>query len=139
MLNWPMAGGRPWWAEEMARMFNEGEQVRQSVGGVATDVREDGDQVVLTMDVPGVEPEDLELEVEGRNLVVRGEKRAPELGEGSRVHHRERRFGRFERAFTLGFQVDRDRIDAKVDDGVLTVRLPKAEEAKARRIEVKAS
>jgi HSP20 family protein len=71
-------------------------------------------------------------------LVLRGERPAPAAVEGQTVVHRERGFGRFERSFTLNFGVDREAIAAECADGVLTVRLPKAEPARARRIEVRA-
>jgi HSP20 family protein len=100
------------------------------------DILETGDQVVLSVEVPGFEKEDLVLEVDGRQLTLRGEKREPALAAGQTAVHRERRFGKFERSFTLGFGVDRERISADFTDGVLTVTLPKTEPAKARRIAV---
>jgi HSP20 family molecular chaperone IbpA len=103
------------------------------------DVLETGDAVTLRLEVPGFRHEDLTLEVDGRQLVVRGERPEPALPAGATAVHRERRFGHFERSFTLNFVVDRDRIGAECAHGVLTVRLPKAEPARARRIEVTAA
>ncbi len=100
------------------------------------DIRVEDEQVVLTAELPGVRREDLTLDVEGRHLLIRGEKPAPAEREGDVAVHRERQFGPFERTFELGFEVDRDKIEATCRDGVLTIRLPKAEAAKPKRIEV---
>ena len=104
----------------------------------AVDIHETGEAAFLQMEVPGIKSEQISIEVDGRHLTVRGEKAAAADGEGCSICHRERRYGQFERTFELGFQVDRDRIEAACEQGVLTIRLPKSEAAKARRIEVRA-
>jgi HSP20 family protein len=129
-------------ASEMRRMLDTfGPEFGGSsqTGFPPVDIHETDDDVLLTADVPGFRCEDLSLEIDGRQLVLRGEKREPELAEGESHLHRERRFGRFERTFTLNFSVDRDKVAADCANGVLTIRLPKAEAAKPRRITVNAA
>ena len=90
----------------------------------------------LEMEVPGVEPQDLELTVKGNVVTVTGLKKA-EGREGS-FHRRERPAGRFSRSVRLPAKLDPSKVEAHYQDGVLVVRLVKAPEAQARRIAVKA-
>jgi HSP20 family protein len=101
-------------------------------------VREDGSSVYVEMEVPGVDPDAVEISIEDRLLRIAGEKRQEVERESETFHVLERRYGRFERSFTLGRAVDPEAIEASYDAGVLTVRLPKPEEARPRRIQVKA-
>lgn len=121
-------------AEEMWRAFDESSR-RGTWPPV--DIKVDGDDVVLSAEMPGVRREDLQIEVDGQHLTLKGEKPEPGRGDGVTAVHRERRFGPFERTFELGFEVDREKIEAEYKQGVLTIRLPKAEAAKPRRIEVR--
>ena len=86
----------------------------------------DGD-LVLTMDLPGMTPDDLEIEFVGGALVVRGERQRPAVAEGSRVAHNERAFGRFERRISLPDGIDSDKVTASMDHGVLSLIVPKPE------------
>jgi len=95
----------------------------------------DGD-VVLTMDLPGLTAEDLQLEVLDGHLVVRGERRRPEVTEGTRWTHSERTFGAFERRLRLPDGVDPDRITASMDNGVLSLIVPKPERMRPRAIQI---
>jgi HSP20 family protein len=103
------------------------------------DVRETKDALELKAELPGVSIDDVDVSVENGVLTVAGEKKQEWQGggEGSGFHVLERRFGRFERRFTLPRSVDSDKVSAHFDHGVLTVALPKVEKAKPRRIEVK--
>jgi len=105
----------------------------------ACDVFEDAESVKIVAEVPGVSPEDVKLSMEGNVLTIRGEKKQQAEEKTERVHRYERSYGWFERAFALPNTVDPDRIEAKVEQGVLTVVLPKAERARPREIPVKAS
>lgn len=122
-------------ANEMKRLFDEFAPWSGEVYP-PVDIRVTGDEVTLTAEMAGVKREDLAIEVEGRHLTLSGTKPEPKRAESDVAVHRERRYGRFERTFELGFEVDRDRINADYCNGVLTVRLPKSEAAKPRRIEV---
>ena len=100
------------------------------------DIEETPEAFVLRADLPGVSQKDVKVSFTGDTLVLRGErKRESEKHEGS-LHRTERVYGAFERTFTLTSPVRGDQIKATYRDGVLEIRVPKAEEAKVREIEV---
>lgn len=103
------------------------------------DVVETERDVLVLMDVPGCSPGDIELVLENNILTVSGERRPQWGGDGNgrnAFHLAERRYGRFSRSFILPRDVDQDQIQAKFENGVLTVTIPKSEKARRRRIEV---
>ena len=104
----------------------------------AVNVEEAADELLLTAELPGMREEDVNVEIENNILTIRGEKREEreEGGEGQKYHVTERRYGSFQRAFTLPRSVQPDAIHADFDGGVLTVRMPKAAEAKSRAIKI---
>jgi len=103
----------------------------------AVDIFERGDDLVIRAEIPGVDKNDIDINVENNTLSIRGErKREDELDE-DRTYKRERVFGSFVRTFRLPRSVDSSRISASYVNGVLELQLPKAEEAKPRRIEIK--
>src|SRR5919107_1583181 len=83
--------------------------------------------VVMSFDLPGVKSEQLDIQVLDRELVIRGERRRPELGDGAMWAHAERPFGAFERRIKLPEGLDPDTITANLDDGVLSLIVPKPE------------
>ncbi len=101
------------------------------------DVREDKDHLTISMDVPGVRPEDVKISLEHQVLTVSGEKQTQTDQKDERWHRWERHYGRFERTFTLPSTVDPERIEATTENGVLTIRLPRIEKARPREIQVK--
>ena len=101
-------------------------------------VREDQDAFHIEAELPGVDPDDVEISLEDRVLTISGEKRSASEREGESYHVAERSYGRFERSFTLGRTVDADAIEARFDQGVLHVSIPKPEEQKPRRIQIRA-
>lgn len=103
----------------------------------ACDIFEDHDGIKIVMEVPGVKPDDIKLQIENNMLTIRGEKRQVAEEKADRVHRYERSYGSFERTFSLPSTVDSDKIEADVSDGVLSVILPKSEKARPREIEVK--
>ena len=103
----------------------------------ACDIFEEKDGIKLVMEVPGVRPGDLKIQLENNVLTIRGEKRQEAEEKADRVHRYERSYGSFERTFSLPSTVDAERIEAGISDGVLTVMLPKVEKARPRQIEVK--
>lgn len=106
----------------------------------AADLYETDDAFVLEMELPGFNLDDIELTMERGVLTVAGSRTVEETeGAEPRTYHlRERSVDRFTRSYALPSSVNSDRIDASFAEGVLTVKLPKAPEAKPRRIEVKA-
>lgn len=104
----------------------------------AVDVFEDRDAVKIVAEVPGVKPEDVKLSIENNVLTIRGEKKQQAEEKSDRVHRYERSYGVFERSFALSNSVDVERIEARYENGILTVSVPKAEKARPREIPVKA-
>lgn len=102
-----------------------------------TDVFEDAEGLKIVAELPGLTRDDVKLTVENHTLTIRGEKKQVAEEKSTRVHRYERSYGAFERSFTLPNTVDVTRVEAKFEHGVLTVALPKAEQAKPRTIEVK--
>ncbi len=101
-------------------------------------VWEEGDSVCIEAEVPGLNLKDLEIYVTGGNqLTLKGE-RKPCVPEQGVWHRQERAFGSFTRALTLPFPVDADKVDARLENGVLQVKLTKHESARPRKIPVKA-
>jgi HSP20 family protein len=103
------------------------------------DVFEDKENLKIVVELPGVKPEDVKLSIENQVLTVRGEKKQVAEENSDRWHRYERSYGSFERTFTLPSTVDAERIQATVDQGVLTITLPKSEKAKPREIPVRAA
>jgi HSP20 family protein len=105
----------------------------------ATDVSEDANSIQITMELAGVNPEDVRISLENNVLTIRGEKRQEDEENDERVHRIERIYGMFERTFVLPNTMDPDRIEAQYENGVLTVSIPKAERARPREIQVTSS
>jgi len=104
----------------------------------AVSVSEASDELVLTAELPGMREEDISIDLENNVLSISGEK-TETISEGDeerRYHVYERHFGSFSRSFTLPRTVDAASIRATFENGVLTVKLPKAAEAKGRKIEI---
>lgn len=101
-----------------------------------TDVTETPDSLQVTMEIPGVRPEDVKISLENNLLTIHGEKRQEAEDKGERIHRYERSYGTFERTFVLPNTVDPEKIEAHCGDGILTVTIPKAEKAKPREIPV---
>ena len=101
-----------------------------------TDVSEDENALQVSMELPGVDPDNVRLSLENNTLTIRGEKRQQIDEASERVHRFERVYGVFERTFVLPNTVDTEKIDARFENGVLLVRIPKAERARPREIRV---
>jgi HSP20 family protein len=101
------------------------------------DLFRDGDQYVLSADLPGIDPGSVDLDVDGQLLTIRAERTAPTSGNVKWLAH-ERPHGSYMRQFTLGDGVDVERITANYEHGVLSVIVPMAERAKPRKIAVTA-
>jgi HSP20 family protein len=130
----------PDWLRELNRVVGSSQQQVASFAPPA-DLVEDEEGITVHLDVPGVRPEDLEIELENDVLVVRGQRPFPYRGEGAPqgvVRRTERGFGRFERSLRVPQGLDPNAVQASLRDGVLTLRIPKPEQLKPHRIEVKA-
>jgi HSP20 family protein len=106
---------------------------------LALDVMENDDEFIVKANVAGMDPDDLEITYTDNNLSIKGEIKdeREEEGEGGRYHLRERRYGTFSRTISMPGTVDVDNIKADTENGILKIHLPKKEEVKPRRIEIK--
>jgi HSP20 family protein len=101
----------------------------------AVNVYDKGDKTVLFAEMPGIDPDKLELTVLGDTVTLKGE-RPNESSDADRYYRRERVFGEFSRTLTLPDAVDPESVEAKYNNGVLRVSLSKAEAAKAKKIQI---
>jgi HSP20 family protein len=104
----------------------------------AVSVEETENELILTAELPGMKPEDVDVQLENNILTIRGEKNEErkEEDENRRFHVWERSYGSFQRSFTLPRTVKSDDISAEFKDGLLHIRMPKSPEARSRRIEI---
>ena len=126
---------------EMNRLFGRygaGDGSERTAGGYpALDLWEDEENLYVEAELPGMELGDLEIFVNGDDqLSIKGERKPPEIEKAS-WHRRERGFGSFSRLMSLPQNVDAEKVQAEFKNGVLTISMPKKEESKPRRIEVK--
>jgi len=117
---------------------SSGEPVRRAFWNPSVNVEETNEELRLTAELPGMNIDDIEIEVENNILSLRGEKREEEEKGERKFHVWERCYGAFERSFTLPRTVKADEISAHFRDGILHVTMPKAPEAKSRKISIKA-
>lgn len=129
--------------DEMDRLFDDffgmtpARTERGAVWSPAVNVREDEDNFYIEAELPGISREDIELEVEQNSLRIKGERKFEKQEEGENYHFVERSYGSFYRSFTLPGNVDADGIGAEYKDGVLHVTVPKQEEVKPKKVEIK--
>jgi len=133
--------------DEMNQLFTRAfGQERPSQGGErgggrawapALDISERKDAYVVTVEVPGIKPEELDITLEDGLLTIQGERRFSQESSDQQWHRVERRYGSFRRSITLPSQVQADSIEASFENGVLEVVVPKAEEAKPKKITVR--
>jgi HSP20 family protein len=110
----------------------------QRLWAPALDIAERPDAYLVTVEVPGVRPEDLDITLEGGVLTVQGERRFQDESQDQQWHRVERRYGAFRRSVTLPSQAQADKIEASFEDGLLHITVPKTEAAMPKRIEVRA-
>jgi HSP20 family protein len=118
------------------RDLNDGEGKATASYVPAVDIYEDGNKVVLKLDVPGINEKDLDIRVENDTLTVKGERKFESEEKEQNFHRIERRYGTFFRAFTLPPTVDTENIKASVHAGVLKLELQKKPEAQPKQIKV---
>jgi len=100
------------------------------------DISEDKERILMTAELPGFKENEIQVQMEGAVLTLRGERRHEEEKEGRTFHRRERSYGQFVRSFTMPNNVDRDRIKASFSNRLLEIELPKREEAKPKQIPI---
>ena len=136
-------GSRSLW-REMDRLRREMDHLVQSANRFsapafpALNVWTNADGVVVTAEIPGITPDDLDISITGDTLTLTGTRRPEETGGDVRFHRRERGYGRFTRSLQLPYRVETDRVSANFDKGVLRIELPRAEADKPKKVTVKA-
>ena len=101
------------------------------------DVSETEGEIIVKAEIPGMKVEDIDITITDGLLTIKGERKMEKEDKQENYHRIERQFGSFSRSLNLGLKVEAESIDAAYKDGVLTVSLPKAEEDKPKKIEVK--
>jgi len=124
---------------EVNRLNEDDASVATASWAPSVDISEDDNAFTLHADIPGVDPNDIEISMEKGVLTIRGERKSENVEEDKEKNYRrvERMTGSFYRRFTLPDSADADRIEAKSEHGVVTITIPKQEVAVSRRIEVK--
>lgn len=122
---------------DLWRRFFDEENGALAQWSPAADVVETPEQYVVKIEVPGFDEDDVRVTLTGENLTIRGERKEEERREEDNWHVTERRSGSFLRSFTLPGAVDQESVEAKLEDGVLSVHLHKNAKAQATRIDVK--
>ena len=126
---------------EMNHLFETvyGEPNRIASGYPAMNIWTNPESAVLTTELPGVNPENIDINIVGETLTLSGERQPEQLPEGARYHRQERGYGKFTRSVQLPFQVDTGKVDTRFEKGVLHISLPRAEADKPKKIQVKAA
>ncbi len=139
IMRWPEVPGFGSLQREMDRLFEDffrrsGLPMRW---GPAVDVVETSGNVIVKVELPGVDPKGVDIAVTGENLTIKGEKREEKEDKGKNFYRIERAYGSFCRTVALPAAVEADKAKADYKDGVLEIKLPKSEKGKAKRIPIK--
>jgi len=97
----------------------------------------DSDRSIVTTEIPGIEPDDIDISVIEKSLTLRGTRKADDLKENEAFHRRERWNGQFSKTVELPFKVETAKVKASFKKGILCITLPRAEEEKPKKIEIK--
>jgi HSP20 family protein len=135
--------------DEMNRLFSssfsrgntggETDQIMRGAWNPSVDIFENQNQIVLEAELPGMKPQEVEISIENNVLTLHGERKFEKKDESDNFHRVERSYGSFTRSFTLPPTVSSENAQAEFENGVLRLTLAKREEAKPRRIEIKAA
>ena len=126
--------------QQLDRLYEDASAPNQAVGaGVfpLINLSEDKENYYVRAELPGVKGEELDIQVSANNLAISGERKIAAEQEGAKYHRREREAGSFSRMIGLPGDIDSDRVDAKMENGILTIAVAKAEAAKPKQISVK--
>ena len=122
--------------DTFARAFGDQHDAAQQAWVPAVDIYETGDNLVLKAELPGINPEDVEIRVEDNTLYLKGERKFEKEVKEENLHRVERSYGTFMRNFALPNSIDADKVKAEYENGILTLTMPKREEAKPRTIKI---
>jgi len=123
--------------QQLDQMFDDSPAQRASAGVYPLiNLTEDKDKYYVRAELPGVKGDALDIQVTGKNLAISGERKIAAEEEGARYHRREREAGTFSRMIGLPGEVDTDKVEARLENGILTILVPKAEIAKPKQISI---
>jgi len=131
-LAWPTFGRLASLQDELDRLFES----PLTGWAPALDVQEDKDNFTVRVELPGLKRDEIDVSLQNGALVISGERKEEKVSDGTEIHRQERFYGKFQRALTLPEPVAADKVKADYRDGVLTIKLPKTEEAKPKKIDV---
>ncbi|MCD6570016.1 MAG: Hsp20/alpha crystallin family protein [Deltaproteobacteria bacterium] len=144
LSRWPERG--EWFLDplrEMQRMQDKVNRIFSDVEGTtgtslpAVNVWNSEDGVMLTSEIPGIDVRDIDISVVGDTLTLRGSRTKKELKQGETYHRRERGSGGFARRIQLPYTVDADKVEARYEKGILSIKLPRSDADKPRKINIK--
>jgi HSP20 family protein len=121
--------------ETFARAFGDHEPTSRS-WVPAVDIYETDQNLVMKAELPGINPDDVEIRVEDNTLYLKGERKLENEVKEENLHRVERSYGTFTRSFALPSSIDSDKVTAEYKDGILTLTMPKREEAKPRTVKI---
>jgi HSP20 family protein len=131
---------------EVNRLFEDSARTPARNGGAehaaarawapAVDIFEDGNEIIVKADLPGVKQDDIDIEMTGETLTIKGDRKFEDVQRKENYVRVERSYGAFQRSFTIGVPVDQDKVRASFNNGVLEVHLPKSEATKPKKIAV---
>ena len=127
--------------ENVNKLFQESMTTRREHAPVRTwapvvDVIEDDEKIIVRAELPGMKKEDIDIEMTGDTLTIRGERKIENEEKKDNYVRMERAYGKFQRSFTIGVPVKANEVKAGYKDGILEVTIPKAEEVKPKKVEV---
>ena len=133
----PLASLREEVDDVVNRFVRNGGSWLPGFGGPSLDISESDNEIEVHADLPGLKPEEIDIQVSGNTLTIRGERKEAKEEKGTTYHRTERRVGEFSRSVSLPCDVQESKVDAQYADGVLTIKLPKSPEARTHKVKVK--
>jgi HSP20 family protein len=144
IVKWDPWATLPTLQDRINRIFEESFPARTKEGEVSlcdwrpsVDTYEEDDTIVINAELPGVNKDDVSIDIKDNVLTIKGVRNYEQKVEEENYYRRERCYGKFHRAFTLPDAVDPNKIEASYKNGVLKIKIPKAEEASSKKIEIK--
>lgn len=125
-----------WLFDDWGRSSQMRDFLSERVLSPSCDISESNDQFLMSIDIPGMKPEDIKIEVANNILTISGERRREEKESDDSIQHFEKSYGYFKRSFSLPTSIESESVEARYENGVLELRLPKTQNAKSRQIEV---
>jgi len=128
--------------EQMNRLIDlawnreSGEDIREGAWQPPVDIYEDENSVIIKAELPDVDQKDIEVKIEDNTLMLRGERKQDQTVKKENYHRIERYYGSFQRSFALPLTIDREKVKASCERGILTIILPKREESRPKQINV---